>query len=82
MGMLGMGMGVGMMGRSMMDMGITYSSPEKDEEEPDGVEEMVGRHPEHELQVEGVQLRDQEAGDEADDSEPPVGKVWPGAREV
>ena len=41
---------------------------------------MVGRHPEHELQVEGVQLSDEESSDEADDGEPPVGKVWLGAR--
>ena len=54
-------------------MSLTYSSPEENEEQSDGIEEMVGWNPEDELEVERVQLCDQEASDQANDREPPGG---------
>ena len=47
-------------GEGRADSLLTHSAPEQYEEQSEGVEDVVGRHPEHELEIEGVELRDEE----------------------
>ena len=51
---------------------LTHSAPEQYEEQSEGVEDVVGRHPEHELEIEGVELRDEEEDRDAEDRHPPL----------
>ena len=51
---------------------LTHSAPEQYEEQSEGVEDVVGRHPEHELEIEGVELRDEEQDRDAEDRHPPL----------
>ena len=51
---------------------LTDGAPQQDEEEPDGVENVVGRNPEDELEIEGVELGDQKENDDTDDGDPPL----------
>ena len=51
---------------------LTDGAPQQDQEESDGVENVVGGNPEDELEIEGVELGDQEENDDADDGDPPL----------
>ena len=51
---------------------LTDGAPEQDEEKSDGVENVVGRNPQDELEIEGVELGDQKENDDADDGDPPL----------
>ena len=51
---------------------LTHGTPQEDEEQSDGVENVIGGNPQDELQVEGVELGDEEENDDADDGDPPL----------
>ena len=59
-------------GEGRADSLLTHSAPEQYEEQSEGVEDVVGRHPEHELEIEGVELRDEEENRDAEDRHPPL----------
>ena len=59
-------------GEGRVDSLLTHSAPEQYEEQSEGVEDVVGRHPEHELEIEGVELRDEEEDRDAEDRHPPL----------
>ena len=49
---------------------LTHSTPQENKEESDGVENVVWRNPEDELEIEGVELGDKKEDDDADDGDP------------
>ena len=51
---------------------LTDGAPEQDEEKSDGVENVVGRNPQDELEIEGVELRDEKEDGNAQDGHPPL----------
>ena len=44
---------------------LTHSTPQENKEESDGVEDVVGGNPQNELEIEGVELRDEEEDGDA-----------------
>ena len=51
---------------------LTHSTPQENKEESDGVEDVVGGNPQNELEIEGVELRDEEEDGDAQDGHPPL----------
>ena len=49
---------------------LTDGPPKQEEEKSDGIEDVIVRNPEDELEIESVKLGDQKEKDDADDGDP------------